>query len=266
MAGFWKRAVVVLALVGACAALLAAEASATAFQRSPHPPAGSPVGVVLIFPSNGWRERTVAQADADDGEWIDALNRQGFQVVNLAFNGGGHILRRGLNVYDKVRSRFPSLPLCVGGQSSGAQLALMVSARRDDLDCVLDVSGPPDLARWGGRPKSKAARRLAIEAFGRERLSALSPIHHVADLDEPIFLAAAKCDVFIAPRHQIALADGVVAAGGEVVWHLFEEGEPASYWPHCPVTQESWDTYRTAEAKFLSRVLTAPPAFSPESP
>ena len=264
MAGLRERVVAALALAGVCSVVLAAEAFATSFQRSPHPPAGSPAGVVLIFPSNGWRERTVEQADADDAEWIEALNGQGLHVVNLAFNGARHILRRGLRVYDKVRDRFAGLPLCVGGQSSGAQLALMVSVRRDDFDCVLDVGGPPDLARWGDRPRSQAARELAIDAFGKHRLAALSPIRHLADLNEPIFLAAAKCDVFIAPRHQKALADGVVAAGGEVVWHLFEQGTPASHWPHCPVTEQAWASYRAAEAEFLAGVVLEPTAVSPE--
>src|SRR5690606_13733565 len=100
---------------------------------------------------------------------------------------------------DRVRNRIgPDERLCLFGGSAGAHLALTAAARRGaEVDCVVDLLGPPDLVEWGERPAAQMGRRLAVETFGERHLAELSPINMADQIEPPVLVAATPCDVFI---------------------------------------------------------------------
>jgi acetyl esterase/lipase len=149
---------------------------------------------MLSFHGGGWVGNLGARADTAAGWLIAEYTKSGYRTFNVGYRTH-HSLEDATEAFDEIRARHPYTPICTSGVSAGAQLALAVAWRRS-VDCVIAISGPPDLLDWGHVPYSYAGRKMALAAFG-ERAGRLSPMHHVDELDQPILVVAARCDQMI---------------------------------------------------------------------
>lgn len=204
---------------------------------------GQPVErVMMMLHGGGWYTvgqgaLNVTQGDAD--VWRDA----GWEAVNVDYLGCGRSIRSALKMYDLVRAHYDAaIPVCISGDSAGAQLALIVASRRSSVACVV-ANGPPTdlpkLARQGVHAVAAglapallstgavAASGVARAAFGRAGMRAASPITRAATISTRVLLATAQDDLMIPVAQVSSMAralrrsdpdryvDTVVVAPGE---------------------------------------------------
>ena len=245
------------AIVALAAPALAAAEEPRVLEDEPyylglHDADGENTGTILMLHGGGWQGDLGSAADAVMGEWIERLRGWGYDVANLGYRSGADSLEDSLAAFDLLRERVgPDEPLCIFGGSAGGQLALIVAARRGaDVECVIDVAGPPDLEHWGSQPAAGAGQRLAIEAFGEDRLAELSPINNVDRIEAPVLVAAAPCDVYIELSAQESFVRALDRAGGQARLQVVESGDDVSF-AHCSVDDESFDRFLDAAEDFL---------------
>jgi acetyl esterase/lipase len=257
-------AVIVAALAGAAPAAAAQTTEPQVLKREPyylavHEADGRSRGTVLMLHGGGWRGDLGPDADGVMREWIDRMTAWGYDVANLGYRTGAPGLADALAAFDLVRERRGARErLCIFGGSAGAQLALWVAAERgEDVDCVIDLLGPPDLVEWGSAPASDVGLRLATAAFGEERLAGLSPINMVERIDAPVLVAAAPCDVFIELAAQERFVEALDDAGGSVRLQVVDSGDEVPL-GHCTVEHGSFEQFLDVARRFLAGQL--PPA------
>jgi acetyl esterase/lipase len=159
---------------------------------------------------------------------------------------GGAAVGSVLRSYDKVRARYPGLPVCLYGESAGGHLALLVAAARPDVACVETAGAPTDLEAIDPSlgPQAAHADRNARAAF--PDLRAASPARLA--IRAPLLVAHLRTDPVIGVAH----AWGVEARRRVVM----EPGRVG--WVHGGVSAGSMAALRRAEVAFM-RSVAAPP-------
>jgi acetyl esterase/lipase len=183
------------------------------------PAGGSVRRVMMIVHGGGWYR--VGQGLLDtERESAAAWQKVGWQTVNTSYRACRHSLDDVLAVYDAVRARVGAgVPICLKGESAGGQLALMVAALRPDVACVIAGAPPTDL--WTLKSQGVAAGHgataaetvgLARAAFGRDRMTEVSPASNAAAIQARLLLANSQDDNLVPAQQQQQLADQVRAA------------------------------------------------------
>jgi acetyl esterase/lipase len=210
-------------------------------------------GTILMLHGGGWIGDKGAGADDEMRRWIDAVVSWGWDVANLGYRTGAPALVDALDAFEVVRRRVgPDERLCIFGGSAGAQLGLFVAAERGkDVDCVVDLLGPPDLVDFGSQPAASAGHQLAVQAFGEDRLAELSPINMVDRIVAPVLVVAAPCDIFIELSAQERFVEALNAAGGSARLQVVETGEDIPL-GHCNVDGASFLDFLDVTRRFLA--------------
>jgi acetyl esterase/lipase len=276
-----KKLITALLAALALAAVLAggAQAAEREYYLGFHPPtAAERPGNVLMIHGGGWEGDLGADADQVMSTYIADVQSWGYGVYNIGYRSGADSLRDVVDATGLIAKRKSSEPLCLIGGSAGAQLALIAAIRRrSEIDCVIDIGGPPDLVVPDTQPLSSAVVDLATAAFGAKRLERLSPINRVAEIRQPVLVVAPDCDSFTSLARQQAFAAAL--RRGELFRELQVTHNPTSSNPlssllsnlgfgfmfaptdpgvetgHCAVTRASFDAFRAAERGFLDRNL-----------
>jgi acetyl esterase/lipase len=152
----------------------------------------------------------------------------GWETVSVSYRGCRRSIRDVVRFYDLIRARVgPSAPICLRGQSAGGHLALMVAAKRPDVACVISLAAPTDLrsvkpqgrievasgtAPARVRAGSARVRNLAVAAFGKRRLRAISPVTYARRIAARLLLATAMNDVVVPQGQATELARAVTSA------------------------------------------------------
>jgi acetyl esterase/lipase len=214
---------------------------------------GQQLGTVLLLHGGGWRGDKGPAADDEMRQYIDRLTGWGYDVANLGYRTGLPGLADAVDAFDLIRQRTgPRERVCLFGGSAGAQLALFVAAERGaSVDCVVDFLGPPDLTAWGSQPGADLGRNLAVEAFGAQRLAALSPINMVDRITAPVLVGAAPCDIFIELSDQERFVEALNAAGGTAYLQVIESGDEVPL-GHCAVERASFGDFLEVARPFLA--------------
>jgi acetyl esterase/lipase len=238
------------------------------------PVAGAPVrgGVVVTLHGGGWKGDLGSGADDVMRAYIDDLRGWGFPVYNVGYQSDRESLADTLDAVRRVSRRNRGRGLCVLGGSAGAHLALIAAAELPKkVDCVIDIGGPPNLIDPDTQPLSAAVPDVAAAAFGLQNLRELSPIKRVKDIRAPVLVVAPDCDHFTSLRRQQRFA-GKLRRGKLVVEHEASAPPPPRNWlqallagiirkpagvetGHCRVTTESFEAFRQAELRFLTKRL-----------
>jgi acetyl esterase/lipase len=159
-------------------------------------PAGPVRRVMLLVHGGGWFQVGLG-AMAMDREAAAAWRAAGWETVNIDYRACGRSVGDVVAMYDRVRRRVgPRMPICVEGESAGGHLALMLAIRRPRVACVIALAAPTDL-----RTGNASVRRHAREAFGADRLRALSPVTGVRRVRARVLLATAEDDPYIPLTH-----------------------------------------------------------------
>lgn len=217
-------------------------------------PGATSEGIVLMAHGGGWRGNPTPGAHDKVGFWIHKVHGFGYDVASVAYRDRALSLPDTLAAFDELRAEFPDREICTFGPSAGAHLSLMVAARRGaKLACVVALSGPPNLEFWG-KDSDPNGRRLAIAAFGRKRLRALSPIRHSRRIRARVLVAGSPCDKLISWRQQKLFVAKLDRAGAGARLHSFEYGRYSSL-PHCSVDRPSFNGFLAKKKRILRAAL-----------
>lgn len=139
----WSRLALlaVLVLLGVCGT--ATNASALPYFQVTAP-TGSPKGVIILIHGGGWVNVGASLLPALNPQ-VSQFVADGWETVNTDYSPLAGSLPDVQAVFDATRSRVgSSVPICVYGQSTGGNLALLLAESRP-VSCVIDAAGPSDL-------------------------------------------------------------------------------------------------------------------------
>lgn len=145
----------------------------------------TPKGIMVLLHGGGWfmtGPGGIETLRESAGKWRD----RGWRTVNATYRPCSTSIDDVLRLHDQVVKHYGNtLPLCVLGQSAGGHLALMVAARRPDVDCVIAQGAISDGAALAAQdaPGADGTQTLGprvllnwmTAAFGQGALDRLSP-------------------------------------------------------------------------------------------
>lgn len=207
---------------------------------------------MMIVHGGGWFQVGPGMLAAERRA-ADAWRAAGWTTFNVSYRACGKSIYDVLRAYDAVRDHVgDDVPICVQGDSAGGQLALLLAAKRRDVDCVIAYAAPTNfatIARQGRRaaedgtgPRAlrsgaRTIRGLARAAFGARRLERRSPVRHVRSIRAPVLLATPVDDPLIprAQAREFARALRAARPGAEVkVVELAPGEEPFAHGTASP--------------------------------
>ena len=217
-----------------------------------------PRGVMLLIHGGGWYivgPGPLATERAEAGRW----RRRGWLTVNLDYPACGRSLGGVLWFHDRVRRRYGRrLPLCASGASAGAQLALVLAARRRDVACAIAEGPPTDLrtiahhpAASGSRAGSRAVASLALHAFGRHRLASMSAVAQARRIRARLLLATARRDIVIPLAQARELRRAVHRHHARAYVDLLTLAPGSMPWVHAPVSAAALRRLYAAERRLV---------------
>ena len=265
------RTALVALLAGTCA-LAAPLAPAHAAQTAaaiPSPklvalPATAVRGTVLLIHGGGWQgpgpiaQRGLMQHPGD------MFLARGWRVVSVDY-------RAGLDgVEDVVAAARAELaapeggPLCVYGESAGAQLALVAAARVSGIDCVMAAGAPTDLLAYQREAAASADVDRGVVAgtiatlFGSssEAVAPWDPVALAPTISADILLLRQDDDAFV-PREQLDRFLAVVPTAQHVDLAAAAESSDATRWLHGTISDAGRTAYLGALGSFADRAVAA---------
>lgn len=239
-----RRLLLALALIALCALPAAPRAEGDAGFVATLEAAGPARGVVIGIHGGAWYGvgRELSMTVRDD---LERWRRHGWHGVIVDYPKGGAALESVLRSYDKVRARYPGLPVCLYGESAGGHLALLVAAARPDVACVETAGAPTDLAAIDPSRSPRAAHAARNARLAFPDLRAASPAGKA--IRAPLLVTHLRTDPVIGVAHAYRMR-----AERRVV---LEPGPLG--WVHGGVSAGSLAALQRAEAAFIRAV--APP-------
>lgn len=240
-------------------------------------PAGGdePRGIVWLLCCGAWRPPETYGIDLDrraERRAFGALDwtRRGYVAASFAAHGEETAVDEAVAAYDRLRSEYPDVAICAVGESAGGHMALMVAARRPEVECVVAHSAPTALADLPDEPipgvLALAPRSLAVAAFGRRRLEELSPLGHADEIRASVHLAACSADRVVPASHSRRLARALRAGAAADVELTVTPGESVGrgerpprgtrHLAHrCFASAERVQADRAGRTEFMERTL-----------
>jgi acetyl esterase/lipase len=223
-------------------------------------------GVMISVHGGGWF--AVGAGLLTSAEDLRLWRRLGWMVVNVDYRPCARSLDDVLWYYDRVRGRWPRLPVCAEGASAGGHLVLMLAALRPALDCALAYGAPTDFTRlrsqaaycssWSvtaGCPEGPRAQilgprwvhDLARAAFGEHRLAELSPARR--RFRARLLVASAARDQLIPTSQTLGFRQRVLERQPKLQVRALILGHGDRPWVHASISSDARDRlHRTQRA------------------
>lgn len=163
-------------------------------------PNGKADGTVLYFHGGNWK--VGSELVRATRPLMRKFTQAGWRAVSADYSAE-HPLRDTVRWYRRLAKR-PG-PICVAGDSAGAQLALMVAVKRNP-DCVIAEGAPVDLT--GRTPLHEAVLEAAETTFG-EQVRAASPLYGARRIDAPVILGHYREDRVVPLAHARAMKNAL---------------------------------------------------------
>lgn len=243
---------------------------ALAFGYELEAPAAQPRGVMLVIHGGGWVDVGAGQLAELRREVAVWLGR-GWATANLDYRGCGSSLDDVVAAHDAIRNLVgPETPIAVVGESAGAQLGLLLAARRPDVAAVIAKAPPADAETLAagraydpttGHQDSPLPRELAAGwrgAFGDRWSSDFSPAAQAKAIHARVLLARGQHDPLIPEDQLTGMAEALRQAHADQwVETLDLEPGPVGF-PHTQISAAGNDEYRAAELEAVAPWQTGP--------
>jgi acetyl esterase/lipase len=258
-------------VIGALAAVVVVVLALTAFSKDPpdvdlpprepgearvswgEPEEGEPRGVVMLLHGGGWQPSD--RGFLQQKENAVTLNDEGYATVAVGYAGGATGFTQVKQVYRQARKRYPNLPICVSGISSGGHLGLMLATQEPDLACVINLSGPVDLTTLAKQDEdADEGYRAAVAAFGKDALKKYSPIRLADRIKARVLMIVAEDD----PVNPVEQADELERALPSAEVLVLPKGPEKLPFAHFGgVEPEAIEVALERELDFLSESMPA---------
>jgi acetyl esterase/lipase len=227
-------------------------------------PAGAPRGTMIMVHGGGWQGPAALAQKRLMATPGDTLTQRGWRVVSVDYHAGAAGLQDVLDAAGAELVAPKGGPLCIYGESSGAQLALIAAARLPAVDCVVAVGPPTDFdayqsevqasndpnrqiiatqmaAVWGSEPAERAPND-PIAVAG----SIAGAVLILREADDPL-IPIEQIDNFVAARPTTQRVE-LESAPGSDLSHFFLHGT---------LSDAGRSAYRAAVGSFVDRAAVA---------
>jgi acetyl esterase/lipase len=229
------------------------------------PVGGAAVGTMILIHGGGWLgPNTVAQGRLMDDPGTLLLAR-GWRVVSIDYAEGTRGLQAVLDAANAELARGAvSGPLCMYGESAGAQLVLMAASRLRAVDCVIGVGAPTDLAELVSEsskspvPGIRGIARQIEAVFGTTaaQLSGWSPVAVAASIRADVMLIHESDDPLVSVGHATSF-QARVPTTRVVELEAGDPADPSTDFRHGTVSPLGRALYAAVIGSFVDRARVA---------
>ena len=229
------------------------------------PATGPALGTMIMVFGSGWAGHYAPGQEQLMRRPGELLRARGWRVVSIDYEEGTGGLQ---NVLDAVGTELTRKtgagPLCIYGESSGAQLALVAASRLRSIDCVIGVATPTDLAHYGSqgsaagdsKVRSLAERIRSFFGTTTEALSAWDPVALAPAIHSDVILIHENDDPLIAASYA-ARFQSVRPTTQVVMLEAGDPADPSARFAHGTVSEAGRARYASAVGAYADRQLEA---------
>jgi acetyl esterase/lipase len=225
----------------------------------------SPVrGTMIIVHGGGWTGPAPVSQKALMTTPGDTLTQRGWRIVSVDYRAGSAGLQ---DVIDAVGSELVQPTgglLCIYGESSGAQLALVAASRVPGVDCVVALGPPADFEAYQAEARASndpnrsiiADQMAAVWGSTPEERASTDPVKLAGAIagdvlimrqaDDPL-IPIEQVESFLAVRPTTQRAELEAAPGSDL----------RSFYLHGTLSDGGWTQYRATLGSFVDRVAAA---------
>ncbi|HEX8158719.1 MAG TPA: alpha/beta hydrolase fold domain-containing protein [Solirubrobacteraceae bacterium] len=225
-------------------------------------PASDVKGTMIMVHGGGWQgpgEKSQKYLMEQPGEM---LVQRGWRVISVDYDAGTAGITDVLNAAGQELQRAEGNPLCLYGESAGAQIALVVAARLKAIDCVIAAGAPTDFHAYMAEAKSSGDGPRAIIAGQMETVfgstedvtAAWEPVKLSSKIASDVLMLREADDRLI-PREQLDrfLAARPTTESAELESDL--EATPETWWLHGTLSDAGRERYLAAIGGFADRAV-----------
>lgn len=177
------------------------------------------------------------------------FNHRGFDVYDVDYRAGIPSLADVIAAYDRMRT-MTSKPICVKGESSGGDLALLLTELRPTVACTITEGAVVDI------PRMPASFIKNESLWIPGHLAAFSPDRYGAKIHHRVLMGASSFDPVVPPAAQMA---DMRQAAPRYVHTMLLTGSPypsgyQSNYTHASVTGQELTAWHNAEIRTLTAV------------
>jgi hypothetical protein len=225
-------------------------------------PVGRVRGTMIMVHGGGW-----AGHDAHAEQLLmdtpgRAMLDRGWRVVSIDTQEGTPGLQDVLNAAGAELARKTGAgPLCIYGESSGAELAFVAASRLEAIDCVIGLGTPTDLARYesAGSVSDDSRVRLVAERITRFFGTTTAEI---APWDPVALAPGIRADVLLVHESDDAMVPLIYTTEFQAVRPTTQtltlehgEGADSSAFVHGTISHAGRAHYASAIGTFTDRVV-----------
>jgi acetyl esterase/lipase len=217
-------------------------------------------GTMLMIHGGGWQGPGAKSQKFLMEQPGEMLVARGWRVVSVDYQAGTAGITDVVDAAAEELRRAEGNLLCLYGESSGAQIALVVAARLKSVDCVVAAGAPTDFRAYTAEAKSSGDGDRTMIASQIESVFGLS--EDLTDTWEPVKLSKEitsdvlmlrEADDRLMPREQL---DGFLEAR-PTTESLELESNPAAtpetWWLHGTLSEAGRARYLGAVGGFVDR-------------
>jgi acetyl esterase/lipase len=257
--------IALLVAPGASAAVRPVGVAPLAAPSAEDPPTGAVKGTMIMAFGSAWAGHSALWQNLLMRRPGQLLVEHGWRVVSIDYDEGAAGLQNVLTAAreELARKSGPG-PLCIYGESSGAQLALVAASQLPSIDCVIGVATPAALglyesdASTSADPKVRALASRMGQFFGTtpDALAPWDPIALAPAIKADVLLLHESDDPLIAPSYATRF-QAVRPTTKLVMLEAGDPTDPAQHFAHGSVSDAGRARYAAEVASFADREVTA---------
>jgi acetyl esterase/lipase len=240
----------------------AAAIAPVALPISADPVTGRVRGTMLLVHGGGWVGHSAPGQRLLMTTPGRLLLERGWRVVSIDYQEGAPGLQDVLNAAGaELARRTGEGPLCIYGESAGAQLAFVAASRLQAIDCVIGLGTPTDLALYESRGSVSDDFRVRLVAGQITRFFGTTT-SEIAPWDPVALAPRIRADVLLVHESDDALVPLIYTAEFQAVRPTtqtltLEHGDPAdtSAFVHGTISQAGRAHYTSAIGTFTDRAV-----------
>ena len=244
-------------------ATIAKPPAAVAAPLSSDPAGRGARGTMILVHGGGWAGHDARAQALLSQRPGSLLLQRGWRVVSIDYNEGADGLQDVLDTAGAELQRASRRgPLCIYGESAGAHLALVAASRLREIDCVIGLGTPTDLALYRSQGADSPDFRVRLVVSQINRLFGTTPAE-LGPWDLVSLAPAVDADVLLLQEGDDMIVPGLHSTRFQaarpttqlVALQAGEPADPASRFVHGTISDSGRARYAEAIDTFAGRAV-----------